>query len=78
MEDEDIAPNTYVQLIQSVYGQKVMPVQLYFRPGIKLYWRGFLSHTDWISCMYLPQYPRLPFCVLFFIQLIILYGVDSV
>ena len=30
MEDEDIAPNAYAQL----HGQKVMPVQLYFRTGI--------------------------------------------
>ena len=27
MEDEDIAPNAYLQLILSVYGQKVAPVQ---------------------------------------------------
>ena len=32
------------------------------------------AQTDWIRCVYLAQYPRLPLCVLFYIQLIILWG----
>ena len=32
----------------------------------------FSPYTDWISCMYLAQYPRLPFCGLFYIQLTVL------
>ena len=31
------------------------------------------AHADWISCMYLAQYPRLPFCGLIYIQLIHLW-----
>ena len=38
-------------------------------------WRDFLSiGTDWISCMHVAQYPRLPFCVQFYIQRIILWS----
>jgi len=31
------------------------------------------SYTDWISCVHLPQFPRLTFYVLIYIQLLI-YG----
>jgi len=55
MEDEDIAPS-HIQLIQSVYGQKVVHV------GYTLleYCARLSAHTDWISChryvcMYLAQ-----------------------
>ena len=31
------------------------------------------AHSDWINCMYLAQYPRLPFCGLLYIQLLHLW-----
>ena len=30
-------------------------------------------HTDWISCIYLAQFPRLPFCGLIYIELLHLW-----
>ena len=30
------------------------------------------AHTDWISCIYLAQYPRLPFCGFIYKPFIIL------
>ena len=31
---------------------------------------GLSAHTDWISCTYLAQFPRLPFCRVIYIQLL--------
>ena len=56
MEDEDIAPNTYLQLIQLVWAE-IVTVHTIFHHGVL---------TDWISCMDLAPYPRLPFCVLIY------------
>jgi len=67
MEDEDIASNTYVQLIQSIWAES---------SACTLCWNIVLarlsSHSNWISCLHLAQYPRLPFCILSYKQLIIL------
>ena len=52
-------------LIQSVYAHM----------GICTLWWNIVvlaqlsAPTDWISCLYLAQYPRLPICVLFYVQL---------
>ena len=32
------------------------------------------AHTDWISCLHLVQYPRLPFCIPFYIYNLLFYG----
>jgi len=72
MEDEDIAPNAYS--LSNWYGQKVVPVP---NSGKSLKYSVLTrlsAITDWISCMYLAHYPCLPFCVLFYIHLIILWG----
>ena len=29
-------------------------------------------YSDWISCMYLPQFPRLPFCVFIYLKCMVL------
>ena len=60
MDDEDIAPYTYLQLIQSVWAESLCW-------NIHIVLARLSANTDWISCMYLAQYPRLPFCVLFYI-----------
>ena len=50
MEDEDFAPNTYLQLIQSVWAESRAST-LY---SSILYVHARLSaHTYWISCMYI-------------------------
>ena len=69
MENEDNAQNT--NSWSSWYGQKVEPVCRYTMQKYCVLVRLF-AHTDWISCAYLARYPRLPCCVLFYIQLIIL------
>ena len=55
----------YIQLIQSVWAVSHVCTQYW---NI-VYWRGFLPIPDEISCMYLVQYPRLPFCVLIYLNL---------
>ena len=66
MEDEGIAPNTYgTYSWSSRYGQKVAPVHHISVGIVYRHVQARLSvYTDWTSCMYLAQYPRLPICVL--------------
>ena len=63
MEDEDIAPNTYTADPVSMGRQSCLYTMLEYCVLALL-----STHTDWISCMYLAQYPRLPFGVLFCIH----------
>ena len=63
MDNEGFAPNSW----SSSYGQKVVPVHALHWKFV--HWRDFLPTTDWISCMYLAQFPRRPFCRLIYIQL---------
>ena len=65
MENENISAK-YIQLIQSVgMGRKsCLYTMLEYCVLARL-----SAHTDWISCMYLAQYPRLPFCVLIHLYL---------
>ena len=67
MEDEDITSNAY-QLIQPVWAESRASVYTILESGVQA--RLSASGTDWISCMYLAQYPCLPFCGLIYTQLI--------
>ncbi len=53
----------YKQLIQSVLGRKSRQytIQDSSCTVATSEFQGVSAHTDWISCMYLAQYPRLPF-----------------
>ena len=52
----------FIQLVQSVYGQKVAPVHYIQYNSVQAQ-----IYTGWTSCMYLAQYPRLPFKVLVYL-----------
>ena len=69
MEDEDIEPNSYIGTADPVCMGRNLSLYTMLEYSI-LARRS--AHIDWISCMNLAQYPRLPFCVQFYIQLIIL------
>ena len=66
MEDEDIAPNTYLLLIQCVYGQKVAPVHY-----ILVYCTGRTFCPYPLDQLYVcgAKSSDLPFCVLLYINL---------
>ena len=59
-----------MQLIQPVWAESPRHLTI-FQHNVQA---RLSAHTDWISFMYLAQYPRLPFCVLFCIKLIFLWG----
>ena len=64
MEGEGIEPNTYSW--SSCYmGRKSRQYTL-FQQSVQ---SRLSVYTDWISCMYLVQYPRLPFCGFIYLQL---------
>ena len=63
MEDESIAPNTYLQLI-SQYGQKVVPVHYMLQYCVLA---RLSVYTDWISC---GAISLSSICVLFYIPTI--------
>ena len=72
MEDEDIAPTMYTELIQLVgmCRKSCLCTLLQYSVLARL-----SDQTNWISCRYLAHYSRLPFCVLFYIQLILLWHI---
>ena len=74
MEDEDIAPNMYICTADPVcMGRKSCQCNYISGQEYIIVMALHSAHTNWISSsMYLAQYPRLPICVLFYIQLIIL------
>ena len=57
MEDEDIAPNTCTADPVGMGRKSCLYTALEYCVLTCL-----STHTNWISCMYLAQYPRLPFC----------------
>ena len=63
MEDEGIAQNRY--MFRSIWAES-RACTLYWNI---LYMARISAHTNWISCMYLAQFPRLPFSGLIYIQL---------
>ena len=65
MEDEDIAPNTVHTADPVGMDRKSCLYTILEYSGLA----RLSAHTNWIRCLYLAQYPRLPFCVLFCIQL---------
>ena len=69
MENEDIAPNKYLQLINSRYGQKVASVQLYSCPEIQLYWHDFLPMQTGKELIELKGLQHENFEVVFFHQI---------
>ena len=65
-----------VQLIQWVWAESSVPVHY---TGISSVLARLSAHTDWISCMYLAQYPRLQFCGNIYIhRTVFIYGVLKV
>ena len=76
MEDEDIAPSQmHTADPVCTHGQKVMPVQLYVRTGV--YVHGCTGATFCLHRLDQLYVFRLPFCVLVYIQLIILWEVPN-
>ena len=70
MEDKNIAK--YLQLIQSAWAESHASTTIFQYRNIVVLAR-LSAHTDLISSMHLAQHPRLPFFVLFYKQLIILW-----
>ena len=65
MEDEGIVPNTY---------GTADPVTSYLYTLLEYSVLARLSaHSDWISCLYLAQFPRLLFCGLIYITVQLLH-----
>ena len=63
MEDEDIAPNTvHIADPVGMGGKSCLYTILEYSVLAQL-----SAHTDWISSVYLALYPRLPFCVLYYV-----------
>ena len=60
MEDEGIAPNTVHTTDPIGMGRKscLNTILIYIANIL----RAIFTHTDWISCIDLAQFPRLPFC----------------
>jgi len=68
MEDKDIGQ----MLIQSARAESHASTTK-FQDRNKVVLVRLSEHTDWISCVYLAQYPRLLFCVLFHIQQLLFF-----
>jgi len=64
MEDEDIAPYTVDTAYPVGMGRKLRQYTI-FQYSVQA---QLSAHTDWISCMHLEQYSRLPFCVLIYLR----------
>ena len=63
-----IAPNMYryKQLTQLVWAESRLYTPMYIFQNCVL--SRLSDHIDWTSCMYLPQFPRLPFCGLIYMH----------
>ena len=65
MEDEDMVPNTSGEADPVGMGRK----SCLFTMCTQNVLARLSAHTNWISCVYLEQYPRLPFCGLIYIYM---------